>query len=91
MPVELIPHADRVYEQFPDDPDLRVFDRSDRKFAAAVIESGDSPSVLNAVDTDWWIHRKALARNGVRVQVLCAESMERDQSRAGGGRRIRVR
>lgn len=59
------------FAEFPDDPDLRDFDRSDRKFVAAARAHPDSPPILNAVDTDWWLFRAALERNGVHVEFLC--------------------
>jgi hypothetical protein len=52
---------------------LSSFDPSDQKFAAVAIASGENPDVLNAVDSDWWIHRVALAASGVRVTFLCPE------------------
>ena len=59
------------FAEFPDDLGLRDFDRSDRKFVAAARAHPDSPPILNAVDTDWWLFRAALARNGVEVEFLC--------------------
>jgi hypothetical protein len=63
------------FAEFPDDPDLRGFDRSDRKFVAAALAHPDSPPILNAVDTDWWLFRDALARNGVHVEFLCPQDV----------------
>lgn len=54
---------------FPDDPDLVAFDLSDRKFASAA-RLANAP-VLNAVDSDWWHHHEALARNRIKVCFLC--------------------
>jgi hypothetical protein len=59
------------FEEFPNDPALSNFDRSDRKFVAVALASGNSPEILNAVDRDWWDHRHALAKNGVRIKFLC--------------------
>ncbi len=59
------------FAEFPDDPDLSGFDTSDRKFVAVACAHPDSPPILNAVDTDWWLFRNAFARNGVRVEFLC--------------------
>ena len=64
------------FVEFPDDPDLKGFDRSDRKFVAAARAHPDSPPILNAVDTDWWLFRKALTRNGVHVEFLCPQDVE---------------
>jgi len=60
---------------FPEDPDLRAFDRSDRKYAAVALASSKNPLLLNAVDTDWWHHREAFERNGVRFNFLCPQHM----------------
>jgi hypothetical protein len=63
------------YEEFPDDPELARFDRSDRKFVAAVLASELAPKVLNATDTDWWHYRECLEKHGVRVVFLCSDLM----------------
>ncbi len=68
-------HADRGFEEFPEDPSLGSFDLDDRKFVAVVLASGTSPNVLNASDTDWWHHRQALERHGIVVVFLCPELM----------------
>jgi hypothetical protein len=60
---------DGSYVDFPRDPDLVKFDLSDRKFAAAARKL--SVPVLNAVDSDWFDHRAALKRNGIKVEFLC--------------------
>lgn len=68
-------HPDREFEEFPDDPDLAAFDRSDRKFVAVALASGTGPEVFNASDTDWWIHRQGLHQHGIKVVFLCPELM----------------
>ena len=65
------------FQEFPDDPDLAGFDRSDRKFVAVAIASKESPPILNAADTDWWEYREALGRHGVEIRFLCSELMQR--------------
>ncbi len=72
--------TDRVFEEFPQDPDLNGFDPSDRKFVAVAIASGEFPYILNAADTDWWNFREPLARHGVRVQFLCQNLMARERN-----------
>jgi hypothetical protein len=67
------------YEEFPDDPDLAGFDRSDRKFVAVARGSVHSPEVLNATDTDWWHFRTALTSHGVPVKFLCPKLMGAEQ------------
>lgn len=63
------------FEEFPDDPALRSFDPSDRKFVALAKMSRHKPTVLNATDTDWWHHRESLARNDIDIAFLCPELM----------------
>lgn len=63
--------GDEDFEEFPSDPDLQNFDRSDRKFVAVAIAHPRHPTVLQAVDSDWWNAREALQRNGVRIKFLC--------------------
>ena len=59
------------FAEFPDDPELALFDFSDRKFVAVALCSEHSPSVLNAVDSDWAHASEALERNGVKIEFLC--------------------
>jgi Fe-S-cluster formation regulator IscX/YfhJ len=75
--VRLTPLNDavRAFEEFPDDPALADFDRSDQKFVAVALASGLRPNILNASDTDWWVARAALATHGVRITFLCPELM----------------
>jgi len=49
--VQLTPRDDQSedYAEFPDNPDLDGFDRSDRKFVAAALASRLDPEILNAV------------------------------------------
>jgi hypothetical protein len=66
---------DKDFEEFPVDPELVNFDRSDRKFVAVALAHPDKPPILNAVDTDWWLYHHALVRHGVRIEFLCLEAM----------------
>ncbi|MHB1156018.1 MAG: hypothetical protein ACYC26_04175 [Phycisphaerales bacterium] len=61
------------FNEFPDDPDLVKFDRSDRKFVATALASRENPVVLNAVDSDWAEHHRALKKNGINVRFLCPQ------------------
>ena len=61
------------FAEFPDDPDLAAFDRSDRKFVAVALTSRRNPAILNAVDSDWAENHAALERNGVIVRFLCPQ------------------
>lgn len=59
------------FEEFPNDADLQHFDRSDRKFVVVALAHRKHPTVLQAVDSDWWQAREALKRVGVRIKFLC--------------------
>jgi hypothetical protein len=75
VPLSPLEGADRAFDEFPDDPALAGFDRSDQKFVAVALASGLQPEVLNASDTDWWHARAALAAHGLRIVFLCRELM----------------
>lgn len=74
--VPVTPHPERDFEEYPDDPDLAAFDRSDHKFVAVALAGPQPATVLNAVDRDWSEHRQALERNGLRIEFLCPAEME---------------
>lgn len=59
------------YIDFPTDPALTGFDRSDRKFAAMSRRCGIP--VLVATDSDWVGHKTALQANGVVIDFLCTD------------------
>lgn len=61
------------FAEFPDDPELVGFDRSDRKFVAAAIASHRNPVILNALDSDWAESYLALARNRLSIRFLCPQ------------------
>jgi hypothetical protein len=61
------------FSEFPDDPALATFDRSDRKFAAVALASALEPVILNAVDSDWAKCYLALERNGLTIHFLCPQ------------------
>lgn len=65
------------FTQFPDDPALTDFDPADRKFVAVAVAHPDRPSILQAVDTNWWAFRDVLARCGVPVTFLCEDDIAR--------------
>jgi hypothetical protein len=67
--------SDDHFQEFPRDPDLEKFDRSDRKFVAVALAHRKRPPVLQAVDGDWWDARQALERNGVRIKFLCPDDI----------------
>lgn len=74
------------FKEFPKDPDLRKFDRSDRKFVAAALAHKDKPEILVSYDTDWWNHREALERCGVTVNFVCRSAIREASERKHKGR-----
>lgn len=67
-------HPDRGFVEFPSDPALETFDPSDRKFVAVTIKSGtDRTELVNAVDSDYREHERALREAGVAVRELCPD------------------
>lgn len=77
--VHITQSADDVinFQEFPTDPRLSKFDPSDRKFVAVAVAHPEHPPVLNAIDTDWWIHKDALEANGITVEFLCPDDIQR--------------
>ena len=65
----------RAFSEFPDDAALAGFDRSDRKFVAVAQAHPEHPSILNAVDPDWWQYYDALLRHGIRIEFICPDAM----------------
>jgi hypothetical protein len=66
-------HGWRRFDEFPDRDDLSTFDKSDQKFVAVTLASGERPAILNAVDSDWWNHLTALTAAGITVVFLCPQ------------------
>jgi hypothetical protein len=74
--VHLIEDDARGFASFPKDSELDTFDREDRIFVALAIAAPAGAIVVNAVDSDYAHHKKALARNGVRVEELCPSELK---------------
>jgi hypothetical protein len=69
--VTIRPNPEREFDEFPDDPRLATFDRSDRKFVAVAIAAASPHQIYNAVDSDWAAVDAALDDHGVSVVYLC--------------------
>ena len=75
------PNADRVkitkagysYLEFPNHQGLAGFDPSDRKFIAVANAHPSKPHILQATDSKWWGHRRALAEAGITVHFLAPD------------------
>ena len=71
--VRLTPNDRNSFDEFPDEPDLALFDPSDHKFVAVAKSSRHKPKILNAVDSDWWNFRDVLMRNHIHVSFICPD------------------
>lgn len=77
------PEDDQDFDEFPDHPELRTFDRSDRVFVAVANAHAQHPPILAACDTDYWQYRSVLARCGIAVDFLCEEDVRHLAKRKG--------
>ena len=75
--VTITPHPVREFEEFPDDPRLEQFDRSDRKFVAVARATDSFTRIVNATDRkSWWRYREELQDLGVIPTFTCPEMMK---------------
>ncbi|MCG9127973.1 hypothetical protein JT359_10280 [Candidatus Poribacteria bacterium] len=68
---------ENAFEEFPDDPALNDFDPDDRKFIAVAYAHPERPAILQAVDSQWRDFRDAFRRNGVTVEFICEDDIQR--------------
>ena len=69
--------SENEFEEFPDDLALDNFDPDDRKFIAVAVAHPEKPPILQAVDSQWWDFRNAFRRNGIIVEFICEEDIQR--------------
>lgn len=74
--VRLTVHEHRGYTEFPDTPDLKRFDPSDRKFVATALACTPPATIHNAVDSDWSQFAAPLASAGIKVTELCSNCLK---------------
>ena len=67
-----------TYSEVPREINDAGFDKSDQKFVAVAISSGVNPVILNATDSDWYIHRNELESHDINVLQLCPQHQDRD-------------
>ena len=69
------------FEEFPTDSALRGFDPDDRKFIAVTLahqqDTGETATILLAIDRGWLQFTNALANHGVNVDFICEEDIQR--------------
>ena len=77
--IHITPVADseNEFEEFPDDPALNDFDPDDRKFIAVAIAHPERPPILQAVDSQWLDFRDVFLQNGVTVEFICEDDIQR--------------
>ena len=83
VPITPVDGSENEFEEFPDDPALEDFDPDDRKFIAVAIAHIEKPPILQAVDSQWWDFRAAFRQNGIIVEFICEDDIQR--LRAGTG------
>ena len=69
--------SENEFEEFPDDLALDNFDPDDRKFIAVAVSHPEKPPILQAVDSQWWDFRNTFRRNGIIVEFICEEDIQR--------------
>ena len=77
VPITPVDVSENEFAEFPDDPALDDFDPDDRKFIAVAVAHLEKPPILQAVDSQWWDFRDALRENGVTVEFICEEDIQR--------------
>jgi hypothetical protein len=74
--VNLTPHDDRGFEEFPDHFGLEDFDNADRKFVAVAAAHSGNPEIIQAGDSKWWGWKAALEECGIRLQLPCEDELK---------------
>ncbi|MCG9126294.1 hypothetical protein JT359_01715 [Candidatus Poribacteria bacterium] len=69
--------SDNEFEEFPDDSALDDFDPDDRKFIAVACVHKENPPILQAVDSRWLDFEDQLHKNGVTVEFICEDDIQR--------------
>lgn len=77
VPITPVNGSENEFEEFPDDPALDSFDPDDRKFIAVACAHPEKPPILQAVDSQWLDFRNAFRRNGVTVEFICEDDIQR--------------
>ena len=77
VPITPVNGSENEFEEFPDDPALERFDPDDRKFITVAVAHPEKPPILQAVDSQWWDFRDAFRQNGVTVEFICEDDIQR--------------
>ena len=73
-----ITNTNGSYREFPTDPELESFDRSDRKFVCVALRSRNSPVIAVSSDRGWRNHHSALQANGIQIEFACSPGAARN-------------
>ena len=69
------------FEEFPTDNALSGFDPDDKKFIAVALahkqETGQTPTILLAIDRGWLRFMDPLENHGISVNLICEDDMRR--------------
>ncbi|MDE0555402.1 MAG: hypothetical protein OXI24_14360 [Candidatus Poribacteria bacterium] len=89
VPITSLAGNDTDFDEFPNDAEaLMGFHKKDRKFIAVALayqrEVGQTPPILLAVDRGWLQFIDALASQGVSIDFICEEDMQRPRQRGKG-------
>ena len=79
VPITPVANLENEFEEFPSDPALEDFDPDDRKFVAVALAHPEKPPILEAMDRQWWELRDTLRRNGVTVEFICEDDIQRSR------------
>jgi hypothetical protein len=74
--VNLTPHDDRGFDEFPDHLALKNFDNADRKFVAVAAAHPGKPEIVQAGDSKWWGWKTALEECGINLNLPCEDELK---------------
>jgi hypothetical protein len=74
---ELVSISSGGLDEFPEDPELSGFHSHDKKFIAVSMVHPVHPPILLAIDRKWWELKDDLERNGIKVEFICKDDIQR--------------
>jgi hypothetical protein len=75
--ITVLDATNSIFAEFPEDPALANFDLSDRKFVAVANSHPSKPPILQAADSKWLGWEPALNANGITVEFVCRNELEK--------------
>ena len=83
--ITVLSEEEQLFQEFPTDPALATFDRSDRKFVAVACAHPSRPPILQATDAKWVGWAVPLSRAGIQVQFVCEHEIRAKYAENFGG------